>query len=265
MVYEAFKVKVREALKVSLLTDLRGYELKKGKGNKDYLQNAEFGANIDYQYMYLLYQTIGDWEKFIKTVVSIYKKALNDLSSKNVFLDNVVMNLVNTDRNKNTLSQIPHTDVLDLSITFRYILHKQETCELCSIVSNTVMEYLGCTNEELYEAAAKNMERLMPIHTEEPFGSLFTVLSCGRRINGAIAMLDMKSLANVADKMGADLYIVPSSIHEVIALPAIDGPEEMRTIIRMVNGDERVIKPDEVLSNNLYYYDQKTKTLSIAK
>lgn len=57
--------------------------------------------------------------------------------------------------------------------------------------------------------------------------------------------------------------MLPSSIHEVLALPVgnkdVDSLEEM---VRCVNRTE--VSPTEVLSDNVYKYDAESRTLSLA-
>ena len=70
----------------------------------------------------------------------------------------------------------------------------------------------------------------------------------------------------IATRLDSDLYIIPSSIHETIAIPdnAIDGiitPEELSVMIKITNEEE--INPEERLSNNLYHYNKNLKTITI--
>ena len=80
------------------------------------------------------------------------------------------------------------------------------------------------------------------------------VLSNTRRIYGAVCILYPGVLESLASKEGHDLYILPSSVHEVILLPDIGVPsaEELRKIIKEVNDTQ--VAPEEVLSYSLYRY-----------
>ena len=59
------------------------------------------------------------------------------------------------------------------------------------------------------------------------------------------------------------LYILPSSIHEVILLPdtGLGSPQELKRMIHEVNSTQ--VAPEEVLSNSLYYYDSLQKRIRI--
>ena len=80
------------------------------------------------------------------------------------------------------------------------------------------------------------------------------VLSNSKKINGAAAMTDKNILELALDKLGVDsLYILPSSIHEVLAV-AMGEPEELRNLVCEVN-DTQVV-PQERLSYNVYKYER---------
>lgn len=67
------------------------------------------------------------------------------------------------------------------------------------------------------------------------------------------------SNSRLARKEKKSLYILPSSVHEVILLPdnGEESPEELRRMIREVNREH--VAPEEVLSDNLYYFDLAEK------
>ena len=69
--------------------------------------------------------------------------------------------------------------------------------------------------------------------------------------------------AQMAEKLGTDLVILPSSIHEVIVLP-VSGKEdydEMDNMIKDINRDQ--VAKEEVLSNHFYYYKYSSEKLMI--
>lgn len=81
------------------------------------------------------------------------------------------------------------------------------------------------------------------------------VISNTTKANGASVIVYSDALQQVAENLGSDLYILPSSIHEVLALPVgnkdVDSLEEM---VRCVNQTE--VSPTEVLSDNTYRIQQ---------
>ena len=76
-------------------------------------------------------------------------------------------------------------------------------------------------------------------------------------------MLYEEGLHGLAEKLGSDLYIMPSSIHEVIAVSANMGdPNELAEMVAEINMDQ--VSLDERLSNQVYHYDKDLRKLSLA-
>ena len=82
---------------------------------------------------------------------------------------------------------------------------------------------------------------------------------------GASAMLYDGVLKELADAMGSDLFILPSSIHEVLALPD-DGEvdwKELEEIVQTINQTE--VEDREVLSDTVYCYCRENDLLLPAR
>lgn len=60
-----------------------------------------------------------------------------------------------------------------------------------------------------------------------------------------------------------DFYILPSSVHELLVVPVtVDkSPAELIQMVRDVN--ERDVEEDEVLSNNIYLYHIRDKSMEM--
>ena len=84
--------------------------------------------------------------------------------------------------------------------------------------------------------------------------------------NGAAVMLYKDALKAIASKLKSDLYIIPSSIHEIIVVKTIEGCEfstdAIKEMIYNINRNE--LPPEDFLSDNLYFYNRKTGELGIA-
>lgn len=89
------------------------------------------------------------------------------------------------------------------------------------------------------------------------------VISNDRGINGAISMLYEDQLHTLAEQLGTDLYILPSSIHETIAVSVELGePEELAQMVAEINMDQVALH--ERLSNQVYHYDKDLRVLTMA-
>lgn len=74
--------------------------------------------------------------------------------------------------------------------------------------------------------------------------------------------MDTDALKQAADKVGSNIYILPSSIHELIAVPASVADENyLIDVVRMINRTE--LKSKDVLSDSIYHYDREKGKLEV--
>ena len=98
---------------------------------------------------------------------------------------------------------------------------------------------------------------------EMPADKSMWVISNDRGINGAVSMLYEDKLHTLATEMESDLYILPSSVHEVIAVSTSMGdPNELAEMVAEINMDQVAL--EERLSNQVYHYDKDLRKLSLA-
>ena len=90
------------------------------------------------------------------------------------------------------------------------------------------------------------------------------VLTNEGSVNGAACVLSPEAMDKVRDTVGDGVYILPSSIHEVIILPMdrFDDPEKLADMVRSVN--QSAVSPEIKLSDNLYTYDFDNHQLVLA-
>ena len=92
------------------------------------------------------------------------------------------------------------------------------------------------------------------------------IFSTKNRIHGARAMLRVDMLKTFANEKGCNLFILPSSVHEVLLICDEKGicAAGLKEIVMSINGDSEVIEAEEVLSDSVYYYDRGKGEVSIA-
>ena len=85
-----------------------------------------------------------------------------------------------------------------------------------------------------------------------------TVVTSENNVNGASAIYNKKILKEVADKYKSDLYIIPSSIHEILLIPTKFGgeKEDMDNMVKEVNATQ--VEPHEVLADHVYIFRRDT-------
>lgn len=183
----------------------------------------------------------------------------------------VIYRLVNYEKNKEILEDCPHIRLYDLAVTFRWVARIDDVGVSTSLITNKQVKEWGVSVNDLVLAARQNMPRLFPaqiIDMEEMLAGMVSfilypsaipmyILTNEQELNGASALLYGDILKDFANKKGADMYILPSSIHEVIMVPAdrINDPTKLLSIVHDAN--TTVVSTGDVLSDSVYYYDRK--------
>ena len=84
------------------------------------------------------------------------------------------------------------------------------------------------------------------------------ILSNESGLEGAVVLASQDALAMAYEQLGEEYYIIPSSIHECILFPRSQAdPRYLKEMCEIVNGDEKIMRREDVLSNNIYRFDGK--------
>lgn len=206
--------------------------------------------------------------------------------------DRIIFKLIHAERNEELLKEIPHIRYLDLAIVFQCLISDEMFGNATIMIHNAHLKIWNITEEELYKQAIKNTPKLQQydiktmrdvlcemmrleelegkeiIDREEYLRELrdatpMYVLSNRTRIQGASCILYPDILRDFATAIKSDFYILPSSIHEVILLPAQGDEDEvsLKSMVQEVN--ETQVEREEVLSDSVYYYNRELNELTI--
>jgi len=197
--------------------------------------------------------------------------------------DDICFRLINSAANKEMLENLSHVEVFDLSTIFYYKTGEGFKEGATVDITNDDMRGWGISVEELEQLARGNTARLLPpefmtieqvisdIATEESLPSPMEgqpkekmyVLTNEEKYFGANYFLSAEVMEKVGEELGVDFFIIPSSIHENIIMPegANVTADNLRSLVADMN--ETFLEPEEVLSNEVYRYDRKTKELQM--
>ena len=258
-------------------------------------ENEKVSPTIYLNDMYEHYKQFGDLQLTLQTVGEAMLKSMAKgvEVQQGLNFDNpeekIVFQLINTEQNKDMLAHVPHREWKDLSIIYRLVTNVDKDGIESAVVRDGLAEKLGFTEEQLFKHAVENTRNIFPptvrsmndvmkeifmadgmpmeavemILGEVPADRMMYVISNDRGINGAISMLYEDQLHTLAEQLGTDLYILPSSIHETIAVSADMGdPEELAQMVSEINMDQ--VSLQERLSNQVYHYDKDLRVLSMA-
>lgn len=196
----------------------------------------------------------------------------------------IVMKLVNYEYNCELLKTVPYDRFLDLAVIYYYILDISEKGAATILIHNSHLDMWGVNKEEVkkmayinyqkfYEIDIRNIEDVMleligatgvelGIEFDELQPSLYIVTN-QMKLNGATAMLFPKKLQEISEQLGSDLYILPSSIHEILVCPKMGNDlEELKEMVNEVN--TTCVDKTERLSDSVYCYSRKSGSVDIA-
>ena len=180
-----------------------------------------------------------------------------------------------------TEESIPMRTVCDnMALYYVWIVEEDEEGVGSAKITEEFQDYLGLTEEELFTLALLNTRRCFPMKVqifsefmeelpedfpvdvdEEAFNCDMYILSNDRAMYGANSILYDDVLQSVCERTNSSLFLLPSSVHEFIALPMRSefNELELRDLVCYVNNN--VLRDGEKLSDSVYVYDRERHIL----
>lgn len=240
-------------------------------------KDKEAAPTIYMEYYYGLYMQGTNMADITSLIIDNYKDSLRKLDDLEVkandfedYKDKLFIKVVNYEKNHVILEDCPFIPFMDLAVTFRYLVHKDENNISSTIVKNILMDSWGLNTHTLYKIAYENTKKIFPPMLKKmseilklwspqnlyvPDNDIYVLTNeCG--INGASYITCKEMLEDFCRNKSSEYYIVPSSIHELILVPGNleEDAESLKMFIKEVN--KSVIDPIDFLSDNLYLYKE---------
>ena len=197
--------------------------------------------------------------------------------------DALTVDLVPVAGNEEKLAQIPHKNVEDMALVYRFEEESSVYGSASILITNEMLAVYDITADQLHEDAMKavvqnrpaklhnmndvmrdmmgDMSGLVPMNEPSP---LWVATVEGGQ-NGAGVIQYPGFLDQAAEALGGDFYVLPSSVHEIL-LVADDGSMELGYLEEMVRSvNETEVSPAERLSDNVYHYDSEAHIFENAR
>lgn len=219
---------------------------------------------------------------------------MNDYLELSEVKDHIIYRLVNYKMNEESLKETPYLPFHDLAITFRFVAHRDDTGISTIQISNEDLKRWDISVSTLFQLAASNTPRLFPCKLQSMISMLaeqgffeadaflerdpiedIEGIACLENglyvatnrdgINGATVILYPNVLEECAKIAGGSIYLLPASIHEFIFFNnnLLEDQRELKEMVREANNT--VVSPTEVLSENIYFYDQNENIFQTIK
>ena len=289
--YNEFKQMLAEKIKDLLPVKYKNYvaeiyAINKINGKRDGLCLVDKGKSmsaspviyVDELYAhYLKNGSLADtMKKAVDTVIKGFACTPTEYSI-DLSKDNIVLVLINYERNKKLLESVPHIKFLDLAFVFRWIVKKNMSGIAGGLINNDIANAFGLTADELFEVAKENTRRILPPKVESLTSAIkklaptevipndedavpVYILSNKSAIEGAACIVYTDILEQLKEKLGENLYLIPSSINEMLVVPqSFAKPDRVRNMVREVNFT--TVAENEQLSDNVYLYDGEVRLI----
>ena len=184
----------------------------------------------------------------------------------------------NAEMNRELLEKVPHEIRDDLALLYRVNVKLFNGEKGSVLIHNTHLESWGIDKKTLKEVAWNNMHNYYPPEfstmsnvlrsagyseiPEDAESVEMYVLSNKDKQYGAVYMFDTEVMSKIAEVIGGDLVVIPSSIHESILLKKQKETDFdiLRDMVKEVNRTQ--LHPTEILSDEVYQYSRDTQVLS---
>ncbi|MCR5617356.1 MAG: DUF5688 family protein [Clostridiales bacterium] len=291
--YEEFKDRIRDDILDYLPDEYSECEvtivstLKNNEKNLDGLMIKKNGCNIAPNiYLNDFYEFYEDGMELESVLKHIARIRVDSDIGKNIdptmlmdfgfVKDHIYLSVVNYELNKVYLSCRPHRRFLDLAIVY-YIsisecgIFDPDFGRMVMIITNDLTDIYDISEEELFDIAKANTGRTDRYMIRD-LGSMFGeencnmfVLTNNEMLKGASLMLCEDVLKKISDERGTGLYILPSSVDEVLILPFDQGLNEDQLIDLVYEANSEVRGSDKYLSDNVYFFDPSLSKVGLVK
>lgn len=279
---EQVKVEIREVKKNNNVM-LTGLLMTEGDGNvspslylDSFFEEYEYGKEIDK----IITEIIGVYERVRKNP----KVDMNFFNDYSAVKERICYKFVNYQKNADLLKKCPHIRYLNLAIIFYYAYSGPVLGQGSIIVQNIHKEEWKVSTEELFGQANDNTKRLFPckiLGIEDLLAELTgkdpgdeSIKNAGElsepmyivtntiKYMGAISIMYPGVLKKLADKSDANLFILPSSVHEFIVIPDIgQDTNYLHNMVMEVNQTQ--VAEEEILADSVYYFDRISEKIEL--
>lgn len=298
MNYEEFKISAIAALQehfgdhadVSLRPVLKNNNVQLD-GLTIFKDNENISPTIYLNYYYEDYLSGKPLSSIVDDLVKSYQEnLLCDHMDFSFFTDyekvknRIIYKVIHHNLNQELLKDVPHFRYLDLAIVFCCLMPEMPCGNGSILIHDSHLAFWKIDADELRDIAVKNTPLLLPVDLKSMGDAIKSmcpelfekensaqvpqdipdmyILSNTEKLYGASAMFYPNVLAEFSELADSDLYILPSSIHEVLLLPkdSRSNARDLNCIVKDVNASH-VLK-EEILSDHVYLFERSNGHLA---
>ncbi len=259
-------------------------------------EDSIIGVNINATALYKEYEDGRSYDSIVEGAADVADSALKSrpefdvdaISDYNKMKDSLAMEVVSKDRNADLLESVPHKDIEDMSVVYRFVIGDTSQGVGTVLVTNQMIDNYGITAEQLHEDAVKNAPEIRPLVIEgmaevlakqmgvedlemlglniPPEQEQMFVASVEGNVHGAGVLAYEDFMDKASERVGGQsFFILPSSIHELLIIPD-NGNFDLKSLENMVKEvNATTVDPADQLTDSVYHYDAETKVFELGE
>ena len=259
-------------------------------------EGSNIGVNIGIDKFYDALDNGRSYDEVVDKAVEVINNGINQrpdidvatLTDYGIMKEKLAMEVVSAEANKEMLETVPHQDIEDMAVVYRFVLSSDDDGRASILVTNQMIESMGVTPEQLHVDALENAPHIKPaeikgmsevmaemmgveqaemmgIYPVAPEDEQIFVATVPDKIHGAGVLAYQDFMDQAAERAGGDFFILPSSIHEILIVPDNGkmGLMELEAMVREVNATQ--VAPADKLTDSVYHYDSKDKIFELGE
>ena len=305
MDYENFKEQFMQDVKDRLSdkgldVNVSLHEIKKVNDSYDAVtitpEGANIGVNLPVDKFFQAVEEGAAYDVVVDKAVDVAKNGIEkspefdvaSITDYNQMKEKLAMEVVSAEANKEVLDNVPHQNIEDMAVVYRFILDPEDDSHASILVTNQILETMGVTPEQLHADAMENAPQIKPLQIKgmsevmaemmgferaemmgifpvAPEDEQMYVATVPDKVHGAGVLAYQDFMEKAAERAGGDFYILPSSIHEILIVPD-DGVvklKDLESMVKEVNANE--VAPSDKLTDSVYHYDSKEKIFELGE
>ena len=260
-------------------------------------EGSNVGVNVNMEKFFEAYENGTDYEAVVGKAIGVIEGGFANqptvdvaaLTDYDQMKDKLIMEVVSAEANADMLDKVPHKDMEDMAVVYRFEIDSNDDGRATILVTNQLIETMGVTPEQLHADAMENapelkpavikgmsevMAEMMGVSTEDlammgmpmdPADEQMFVASVPDKIHGAGVLAYQDFMDQAAERVGGDFFILPSSIHEVLIVPDNGNMSlsDLEAMVKEVNATQ--VAPEDKLTDSVYHYDSQAKVFELGE
>ena len=259
-------------------------------------EGSNIGVNIGIDKFYEALDNGRTYEEVVDKAVEVINSGIsqrpdfdiNSLSDYSQMKEKLAMEVVSAETNAEMLATVPHQNIEDMAVVYRFVLNSDDEGRASILVTNQLLQSMGVTPEQLHADAMENAPQIKPVEIKgmsevmaemmgveqaemmgifpvAPEDEQIYVATVPDKVHGAGVLAYQDFMEKAAERAGGDFFILPSSIHEILIVPDNGkmGLKDLEAMVKEVNATQ--VAPADKLTDSVYHYDSKAKIFELGE